>query len=73
MNFDWSTYLAVARHLSSAPFATEHQEAALRSSISRAYYAAFCTSSVSSFSSSLNVATMLWNASQFRAAFPVPP
>ena len=42
MNFDWSTHLAVARHLLSAPFATEHQEAALRSSISRAYYAAFC-------------------------------
>ena len=42
MNFDWSTYLAVARHLLSAPFATEHQEAVLRSSISRAYYAAFC-------------------------------
>jgi len=42
MNFDWSTYLAVARHLLSAPFATEHQEVAVRSSISRAYYAAFC-------------------------------
>jgi len=43
MTFDWSTYLVVARRLLSAPFATEHREAAFRSSISRAYYAAFCT------------------------------
>ena len=43
MKFDWSTYLVVARHLISAPLPVKIHEAALRSSISRAYYAAFCT------------------------------
>src|SRR5256885_4471589 len=36
--FDWKDYLVLAQELRSKP-----NEAALRSSISRAYYAAFCT------------------------------
>jgi len=38
MPFDWQEYLLLARELSQ-----RSGEAALRSAISRAYYAAFCT------------------------------
>jgi uncharacterized protein (UPF0332 family) len=43
MSFDWSEYLNVARNLAGQTTTTPNQEAALRSAISRAYYAAFCT------------------------------
>jgi len=42
MAFDWSEYLALARHLQGQESSRFSQEAALRCSISRAYYAAFC-------------------------------
>ena len=40
MSFDWSEYLHLARQLAENPTS---REASLRSAISRAYYAAFCT------------------------------
>ncbi len=43
MPFDWKQYLDLARHLSQPTTSDEGQrEAMLRSSVSRAYYAAFC-------------------------------
>ena len=43
MPFDWKQYLDLARELAgSTPSDAGQQEARLRSSISRAYYAAFC-------------------------------
>jgi hypothetical protein len=41
MNFDWSQYLTLAQELAGYSV-TAHTEAKLRSSVSRAYYAAFC-------------------------------
>lgn len=43
MNFSWSDYLTVAYELSSMATTSSFQEAKMRSAISRAYYAAFCT------------------------------
>ncbi len=42
MNFDWKEYLALADFLQGHSAAGLHQEASLRSAVSRAYYAAFC-------------------------------
>jgi uncharacterized protein (UPF0332 family) len=42
MSFDWSEYLNLARNLAGQTTTPPNQEAALRSAISRAYYAAFC-------------------------------
>ena len=41
MSFQWARYLDLARELAGKPVTVEGQEAKLRSSISRAYYAAF--------------------------------
>lgn len=41
MKFDWSQYVTLAQELAGHPI-TAHKEAKLRSSVSRAYYAAFC-------------------------------
>jgi uncharacterized protein (UPF0332 family) len=38
MSFDWSTYIDLARNLNALP---EHEQAAQRSAVSRAYYAVF--------------------------------
>lgn len=43
MSFHWGDYLTLADSLVSAPAAPGPQEAALRTAISRAYYAAFCS------------------------------
>ena len=42
MSFDWSNYLDLARELQRQGAIHSSKEAELRSSISRAYYAAFC-------------------------------
>ena len=43
MNFNWSGYLNLAHELAGQPLATRStQEAKLRATISRAYYASFC-------------------------------
>lgn len=42
MNFDWSEYLKLAQELAGQVIKPASKEAKLRSSISRAYYAAFC-------------------------------
>ena len=42
MNFDWKEYLALAHFLQQHSATGLNQEAAFRSAISRAYYAAFC-------------------------------
>jgi hypothetical protein len=42
MNFDWKDYLILAHALQQQAATGLNQEAALRSAISRAYYAAFC-------------------------------
>ena len=42
MDFDWKEYLALAQFLQQHAASTSVQEAAFRSAISRAYYAAFC-------------------------------
>lgn len=42
MNFVWEEYLALARSLQQQAAAGMNQEAAMRSAVSRAYYAAFC-------------------------------
>lgn len=41
MSFDWSNYLDLAQDLSQQSLSSSHGDADLRSSISRAYYAAF--------------------------------
>jgi len=41
MSFDWTDFLTLAEALKSAPDSPGPPEAALRSSVSRAYYAAF--------------------------------
>ena len=41
MSFDWLEYLNVAQELAGQPDRASNEEAKLRSSISRAYYAAF--------------------------------
>ena len=41
MSFDWTQFLGFAKALESSPDAPGPREAALRSAISRAYYAAF--------------------------------
>jgi len=41
--FDWSDYLVLARELGSSRPVPAPREARLRASISRAYYAAFCS------------------------------
>lgn len=41
MSFDWTEFLTLAEALKSAPDSPGPPEAALRSSVSRAYYAAF--------------------------------
>ena len=41
MRFDWADFLALAQALQSNPEVPGPQEAALRSAVSRAYYAAF--------------------------------
>ena len=43
MSFDWSEYLDLAQELAGQATSPSSQEAKLRSAISRAYYAAFCT------------------------------
>lgn len=42
MDFDWKTYLDLARFLQQHSASGSQPEAARRSAISRAYYAAFC-------------------------------
>lgn len=44
MSFDWSDFLKLAESLARAEIASSLEEAALRSAISRAYYAAYCAS-----------------------------
>ena len=44
MSFDWSDFLKLAESLARAERASSLEEAALRSAVSRAYYAAFCAS-----------------------------
>lgn len=49
MSFDWTDFLALAEALESAPDLPGPPEAALRSAVSRAYYAAFhCAMNVAS-------------------------
>jgi uncharacterized protein (UPF0332 family) len=43
MTFDWLEYLKLAQKLAGQTVSPPNQEAKLRSSVSRAYYAAFCT------------------------------
>lgn len=43
MTFDWSEYLKLAQELAGHIASPVSQEAKLRSSVSRAYYAAFCS------------------------------
>jgi len=42
MTFDWSEYLKLAQELAGDDVSSPSEEAKLRSSVSRAYYAAFC-------------------------------
>lgn len=42
MTFDWLEYLRLAQELAGQVVSPPNQEAKLRSSVSRAYYAAFC-------------------------------
>ena len=42
MTFDWSEYLELAQELAGDGAGSPNEEAKLRSSVSRAYYAAFC-------------------------------
>jgi uncharacterized protein (UPF0332 family) len=42
MTFDWSEYLKLAQELAGDVASSPNEEAKLRSSVSRAYYAAFC-------------------------------
>lgn len=42
MTFDWSEYLELAQELAGERASLASEEAKLRSSVSRAYYAAFC-------------------------------
>nr|QNO49446.1 hypothetical protein OCBBGKCP_00003 [Methanosarcinales archaeon ANME-2c ERB4] len=42
MTFDWSEYLKLAQELAGDDVSSPGEEAKLRSSVSRAYYAAFC-------------------------------
>jgi len=42
MTFDWSEYLKLAQELAGQAVTPANEEAKLRSSVSRAYYAAFC-------------------------------
>jgi uncharacterized protein (UPF0332 family) len=42
MTFDWSEYLKLAQELAGQAVSPANKEAKLRSSVSRAYYAAFC-------------------------------
>lgn len=42
MPFDWRDFLNLAKELSNYPETNSLQEAAARSAVSRAYYAAFC-------------------------------
>ncbi|NMX21032.1 hypothetical protein C5S30_01045 [ANME-1 cluster archaeon GoMg4] len=42
MTFDWSEYLKLARELAGENGSSANEEARLRSSISRAYFAAYC-------------------------------
>lgn len=42
MTFDWTEYFRLARELAGQATIPANQEAKLRSSVSRAYYAAFC-------------------------------
>ena len=42
MTFDWSAYLKLAQELAGDDTGSPGEEAKLRSSVSRAYYAAFC-------------------------------
>ncbi len=42
MTFDWSEYLKLAQELAGDDASSPSEEAKLRSSVSRAYYAAFC-------------------------------
>ena len=44
MSFDWSEYLDLARELALQGSAPSLSEARVRAAISRAYYAAFCSS-----------------------------
>jgi uncharacterized protein (UPF0332 family) len=44
MSFDWSDFLKLAESLARAERASSLEEAALRSAVSRAYYAAYCAS-----------------------------
>ena len=43
MSFDWSQYLRLAEELAGQGTAPSSSEAKLRSSVSRSYYAAYCT------------------------------
>jgi len=42
MPFDWKEYLGLSRFLATEPGIAFSEEAAFRSAVSRAYYAAFC-------------------------------
>nr|QNO49891.1 hypothetical protein GKKIKBAN_00005 [Methanosarcinales archaeon ANME-2c ERB4] len=42
MTFDWSEYLNLAQELAGDAVSSPNEEAKLRSSVSRAYYAPFC-------------------------------
>jgi len=43
LSFDWTDYLLLARELKGGAVSVGRREAKLRSSISRAYYSAFCS------------------------------
>lgn len=43
MSFDWTQYLFLAQELTKGSASSSNHEAMLRSAISRAYYAAFCS------------------------------
>ena len=43
MSFDWTQYLFLAQELTKPSGSSPNRDARLRSAVSRAYYAAFCT------------------------------
>lgn len=55
MNFDWSGYLNLAQELAGQTGTSASKEAKLRSSISRAYHAAFCNRVVTDGSNGFKV------------------
>ena len=55
MSFDFSEYLDVAKELAGLTVQSVSQEAKLRSSISRAYYAAYCKARYFAFSKGVTI------------------